>query len=130
MILDTDFVIDIMRKEESSVKKLKELIDRREPQIITSPTLFELYSGVGQSQMPETEKKKILHTISNLLIWTLDAEGAEKGGEIDGRLVSEGERIDPVDSMIAGIALSHGQKILTKNARHFSRVPGLGIETY
>ena len=108
MILDTNFIIDIMRKEEQAIKKLKEMVSKAEPQIITAPTLFELYSGVVRSEKKETEKQQILHTLSNLIIWHLDPEGAKIGGEIDGRLVKEGQKIDPIDSMIAGIVLARG----------------------
>jgi len=130
MILDTGVIIDVMGNDKAAVRKIKELAARREPQIITSPSIFELYSGVSQSHKPETEKRKILSTLANLLIWHFDAEGAGKGGEIDGRLVSEGQRIDPIDSMIAGIALSKGQAVLSRNVKHFSRIPELRIETY
>lgn len=130
MILDTDFVIDVMRKEEHAIKKLKELMSGGESRIITAPTLFELYSVIARSEKKDMEKQKILHTLSNLIIWHLDKEGAEKGGEIDGRLVMEGQKIDPIDSMIAGITLAKGEKILTRNVRHFSRIAGLGVETY
>ena len=119
-----------MEREESAVRKLRQLIEEGEPQAVTTPTLFELYSGVSRSSLPETEKRKILSTLSHMVVWGLDADGAERGGEIDGKLVSEGLRIEPLDSMIAGIALSRGQRLLTRNVKHFSRVPGLQVETY
>ncbi len=130
MILDTGFIIDVMRREENAVRRLRELISSGETQAITTPSLFELYSGVSRSSIPRLEKGRIMQTLSNLVVWSLDTKGAETGGEIDGRLSSKGERLDPVDSMIAGIALSRGEAILTRNVRHFSRIPGLRIETY
>ena len=130
MILDTGFIIDVMRREENAVRRLRELISSGETQAITTPSLFELYSGVSRSRIPQKEKGRIMQTLSNLVVWSLDTKGAETGGEIDGRLSSKGERLDPVDSMIAGIALSKGEAILTRNVRHFSRIPGLRIETY
>ena len=130
MILDTAFIIDVMENDEKAVRRAKELKARGEPQAIATPSLFELYSGVGRSTKPETEKRKILHTLSRLLVWPLDPESAERGGEIDGKLISEGQKIDPLDSMIAGIALSKGQTILTRNVSHFNRIPGLSVETY
>jgi len=130
MILDTGFIIDVMRREENAVRRLRELISSGETQAITTPSLFELYSGVSRSSIPRLEKGRIMQTLSNLVVWSLDTKGAETGGEIDGRLSSKGERLDPVDSMIAGIALSKGEAILTRNVRHFSRIPGLRIETY
>ncbi len=76
------------------------------------------------------EKQKILYVLSNTLIWHLDVDGAIKAGEIDGKLIQQGQKIDPEDSMIAGITISKGEKLLTRNLKHFSRIPGLKIETY
>ena len=130
MIFDTSFIIDLMEKDASAVQKLKDAINNGEIQAVTSPTIFELYSGLAQSRLPELERKKILLTLSNLLVWDLDVEGAARGGEIDGSLISAGAKIEPIDSMIAGIALSRGEKLLTRNTKHFSSIPGLKVETY
>ncbi|MFX1474794.1 MAG: hypothetical protein ACFFCO_04845 [Promethearchaeota archaeon] len=46
------------------------------------------------------------------------------------QLIKEGHPIDPEDSMIAAIAIVHGETLLTKNPKRFSRVPGLKIEEY
>ncbi len=52
------------------------------------------------------------------------------GGSIYGELLAKGETIDPEDAMLAGIAKSHHEKVLTRNVKHFSRIEGLTIETY
>lgn len=130
MILDTSFVIDLMAGDKAAIEKLKEIISKGEPQIVTAPTIFELYSGLAQSSKRELEKKKILSALSRVAIWHLDASAAERGGEIDGALIKAGEQIEPVDSMIAGIALVKGEKVLTRNVKHFSKVAGLNLETY
>ena len=46
MILDTNFIIDIMRNNESAINKSKQLSDIGESQFITSLTIFELFSGL------------------------------------------------------------------------------------
>ncbi|MFH0836948.1 MAG: PIN domain-containing protein [Candidatus Aenigmatarchaeota archaeon] len=130
MIVDTTFVIDIMRKDEKALFRLKQLVSRGEPQIITAPTLFELYSGIMQSNKPDVEKQKVLQMLSNLIIWHFDAESAKKSGEIDGGLCREGKKIDPIDSMIAGIAIAKGERLLTRNIKDFSKIVELDIETY
>jgi len=130
MIFDTSFIIDAMRNNEQARKKLEEIISGGKLQIITTPTIFELYSGVAQSEKTELEKKKIIHTISNLITWHLDNLAAEKGGEIHGKLIKDGQPIDSIDCMIAAITIISGEKLLTKNIKHFSRISGLEIETY
>ncbi len=130
MIFDTSFIIDVMRRDENALKKFREVLSGDQLQIITTPTLFELYSGLAQSDKPYSEKEKIIYTISHLITWHLDQKSAERGGEIHGKLTKEGQMIDSIDSMIAGIALISGERVLTRNTKHFSKIAGLKTETY
>ncbi len=45
-------------------------------------------------------------------------------------LIASRVRIKPMDLRIAAIALSIGAKVVTRNARDFSRVPNLQIEDW
>ena len=130
MIVDTSFLIDIMRKEPAAVAALDRLLRSGEPIVAAAPTIFELYSGISRSKRPQEEKEKVLNALSGLIMWPLDAEAAERGGRVDGELISSGAKIDPIDSMIAGIALSRNSPIISRNARHFSLVKGLKVEKY
>jgi len=38
--------------------------------------------------------------------------------------------LDPVDAQIADMALEERLPVLTRNAKHFERVPGLNVATY
>lgn len=129
MILDTSFFIDVMEHKETAVRKLHELIDNNEPQIITTPTIFELWSGISRSKQPVEEKKKILFVLAHQTIYSLDQASAEVAGEIDGTLAQQGQTIDPEDCMIAGIAKLNNQPILT-NDKHFERIKDIIIERY
>ena len=130
MIHDTAFIIDVMENDTAALSKLHELLRKGEPQAITAPSLFELYSGIVRSRKPEEEKRKVLRTLAGMIVFHLDADGAERAGEMDGRLTMSGLRVEPVDMLIAGIALSKGERVLTRNVKHFGRVPGLNVETY
>ena len=130
MIPDTTFLIDIMDSDEKAVQKLHELIRRGETQIVTSISLFELFSGLSRSKKPTEERRKVLEVLRDLLSVTFDPAAAEKAGEIDGQLIREGKMIGPNDSMIAGIALVKKEKILTRNIKDFSKIAGLDVETY
>ena len=130
MIVDTSFVIDLMNGTPEAVEKAKQLWKEKENLFVTTVTIFELWSGVTQSQKPEQEKRKILGVLGSQLILELDEESAEEGGRIDGLLVREGLRIEPEDCMIAGIAKHHQETILTRNIKHFGRIKGLSVESY
>lgn len=130
MIFDTSFVIDVMRADEAAVLKLRDISIMGEKRIVTSPTIFELFSGLARSQKPSLEKNKIMRILKSQMIIELDNESAEKAGEIHGSLIKSGNGIASLDSMIAGIALVRHEKVLTRNAKDFSKVKGLEIETY
>lgn len=130
MILDTTFIIDIMNNDLKAIDKLRELQKRGEAQIISSITVFELFSGLAKSKKPEKEKAKIINAINGQLIASFDQEAAEKAGFIDGSLRKEGRTIGPLDTMIAGTAITKKEKVLTRNTKDFEKILGLEIETY
>ena len=130
MILDTTFLIDLMKADSSAVRKLKELEENKTIQNIASPILYELYVGITLSDKPEKEKRKVLDVLTSATILDLNAKSAPKAGEVHGRLIKGGEMIDPEDAMIGGIAIVNNETILTRNVEHFSRIRELNIETY
>ncbi len=130
MILDTTFLIDLMKEDPAAVKKLKELERDKITQNIAALTLYELYVGIMLSTKPEKEKRKVLDTLASMNILDLNAKSAAKAGEVQGKLIREGKMIDPEDAMIAGIALLNNEIVLTKNVEHFSRIRALITETY
>ncbi len=130
MILDTTVLIDVMKGNTSAKEKISALSGKGEPITTTAISVFELFSGLSQSSKPLLEIEKIKSVLQNQVHWQLDKASAEKGGLINGELIKKGQQIDPEDAMIAGIALQHNESVLTRNLKHFSRIPGLKVETY
>jgi Predicted nucleic acid-binding protein, contains PIN domain len=78
MILDTTFLIDLMKEDPAAVKKLKELERDKITQNIAALTLYELYGGILLSTKPEKEKRKVLDTLASMNILDLTAKSAAK----------------------------------------------------
>jgi len=97
---------------------------------IPTPAMFELWRGVHLAAESETEADRVAGLLAAFPTASFDAPAAARAGEVDARLIREGTPIDPEDAMIAGIALSLGEVVLTRNVRHFSRIPGLRVEGY
>ena len=129
MILDTTFVLDLLKGRPNAISKLQSLIDENESYGISTPTIFEIWSGLVSLGKTEKERYKVLSLIKEQIIYVLDKESAEEAGKIDGELVKQGLTIDPEDSMIAGIAITNNQKVLTRD-KHFSRIDPLKIVGY
>lgn len=128
MIVDTAFLIDLMDGVPEAVQMLEKL--KSHTIFVTTPTIFELWSGLAESLHPEREEQKIRMVVDSQLILELNKEGSEEGGYIHGTLWKKGMPIDAEDCMIAGIAKHYGEKVLTRNVKHFERIKGLSIETY
>ena|SRR3989338_5924982 len=129
MILDTSFIIDLLKNRRESVSKMKQLTEDGVPYMITAPTVFELWSGLVSLGKSETEKQKTVSLIREQIIYPLDEESARIAGNIDGELIKKGLKTDPIDVMIAGIAISNNKKVLTRD-EHFARIEGLKVEGY
>ncbi len=130
MIGDTTFIIDLIDELPAAVEKLRILQEQQKPLFVTTPTIFELWTGVAFSDRPEREKVKARQILESQFILDLNRRSAEEAGIINGTLISEGQRIDPEDCMIAGIAKHHGDTILTRNIKHFQRIKGVNTEGY
>ena len=130
MIADTTFIIDLMRNNPDAISKAQEIEKNNIPLIITAPTLFELSVGISLSTKSQQEKKQIHEILDTLPFQPLDYKSSQEAGYIYGDKQKKGNKIDPQDAMIAGIARSSGEKILTRNTKHFQDIEGVTIETY
>ena len=130
MIADTSFLIDLMRRKETALEKLKTIERNNESQYSTSPSVFELAVGIYLSKIPEKEKEKVNSVLQRFSVLNLGLGEAVIGGSILGELYSRGMPIDPIDAQIAGIARCIKQPIVTRDTEHFERIPNLKVETY
>lgn len=129
VILDTSFLIDLLRGKEE-VKKLWEDIERNEAKVaIATPSIMELWSGACRAKLPAKEKEKIKELGRGLEIMSFDTKSAMEAGEIEVELMQKGLLIETEDTMIAGVARSHGERVVTSNG-HYTRIQGLQVLKY
>lgn len=131
MILDSSFLIDLLRNPEGPAKERSEELDRTFcVKGISSVSVMELWRGVLRCSNSDVEIKKINELISSLNVYPLGTKEAKKAAEIEADLIKRGEMIDLEDIMIAGTAKVHNEKVLTRNSKHFLRVKELDVEIY
>ena len=58
MLLDTSFLIDLMRGDEGAVERARQLEADLVQQRLAAMTLFELYYGVARSDQPAAERER------------------------------------------------------------------------
>ena len=128
--LDTSILVPLLRKEEEALGNLRKAGDKGSRVSTTVISLCELYAGAYSSQNPVKELRKVEELISCLEVFELTKEASQKYGEL---LNSSAIRTNPIgdfDLIIAAIALSSGEDLVTRNPEHFGRIPGLELELW
>ncbi len=121
-VADTDVLIDFLRDRVDSSGRVE--LELKTGQLCTtSITAFELWVGAKSPQ----EKNAVETLLAALSIIPLDAAAAKVGGELHKNLAAKGSTIGMADSLIAGICIYKQALLITRNKKHFSRVPGLKI---
>jgi len=132
ILLDTSFLIDLLRQRKNAIDKAVELVNR-DKLATTYVNIYELLIGVYSKKDANYEEK--LKTVENLTekisILTLEKDSTIKSAKIGGELMLKGQIVGDTDNMIAGIALSNSiNTIVTRDKEHFERIKGLKVETY
>ena len=122
MIIDTNFVIDLLRGRKDAREKLEELKQKREPLIIPPGAVFELKVG----KPGDEEIDKILGNLSRA---DLTPEIEKEAAIIRRNLEADGKPISSIDYLIAGTARNLNEKLLSRDA-HFGRVENLRVERF
>jgi len=132
ILLDTTFLIDLLRKRENAIKKAVELSGKNRL-ATTYVNIYELLLGVYSVEGIDYEKKlqDAERLLEKLEILILEKQSAIISAKIGGALSLEGQMIGDVDNMIAGIALANNiSTIVTRDKEHFQRIKGIRVEGY
>lgn len=129
MILDSTFLIDVLRGDES-VSSIIENVDSSGTAFVSSITVMELSEGIHLSDATERECDAVHELLTDLTELSFDRDCALQAGEINGALVSSGEPIDTADVMIAATAIVHDQAVVTRNVDHFERIDDVDVLSY
>ncbi len=120
-IADTDVLIDYLAGRGAA--EVVERLIRSGALKTTVITRFELLSG-GKNARQRTRLRQLLAAIA-----VARTRRCRRGrGQRSSRSLEEsGNPIGMADSLIAGIVTSNDGTLLTRNRRHFERVPGLKL---
>ena len=126
--LDTNILIDTLRGDEETVKRIKEIETSGNILSTTTINAFELYYGAEKTEKRERNKEAVRKLLERLLIYDFTEKASERAGEIAANLEAEGKTIDFRDIFIGAIALINESTIFTKDINHFERIPHLKLQ--
>ena len=129
MILDTTFLVDILRGNRDTIPALKKIDESGSGNQVAATTVQEIIRGSHLSRSTK-EQEKVASMMSKLTVIPFDERAARIAGFLQADLDMQGEPIDVQDVQIAAVALSNDVAVMTRNAKHFSRIKGLKIQTY
>lgn len=132
ILLDTTFLIDLLKEREHAVEKANEL-PYRDSLATTYVNVYELLLGVYSLGGIDYDKKlrEAELLLDKLHVLKLDMQSAVLSAKTGGNLSLKGSIIGDTDNMIAGIALANNiNTVVTRDKEHFSRIKGLKIESY
>lgn len=119
-VLDSDVLIDYLRGNgpgRDLVREVRASLAFR----VTSVTAFELALGREYGHDPGPVDALLV----DVPCLPLTREAAVLGGGVLRELRAAGAGIDPRDAMQAGICMHARAPLVTRNIRHYARVPGL-----
>jgi len=122
ILADTDVLIDALRGRDPSRARIEEGL-RQDGLATTTITAFELGSGARNDR----QAGAIADLLAPMRVIPFDLDAAQVAADIRQRLERSGEPIGMADYLIAGIAISRSLPLLTRNRKHFDRVPGLRL---
>ena len=133
--LDTTLLLDLRGRggrklRERAEKKVREVKSAQEHLTTTIFNVAELWVGIERSKYPDKEQAIVESIVSPLFVLGFDNASARAFGQITASLETKGQPVGDMDALIASVALVNNEAIITRNPRHFSRIPGLRVENY
>lgn len=129
IVLDTSFIVDLLRGRERAREMLSQLEGVSESVCTTSINVLELYRGVFLSKRVDENLRILIALLDQLLVLDLNEDAYEIFGAISALLRAGGEPVGDLEEAIAAIALAYDATIVSQDL-HFQRVPGLKVVTY
>jgi len=130
MILDTSFLIDVMRSEAAALAQAQQLEVEQVPQRVPGIVVFELFVGVGHTDRCEEERDRIESVLDARPVLDLDRQTLRKAGRIKGELMASGDDLGTGDALVGATGVVRDEPVLTRNESDFEPIPDLEVRTY
>lgn len=124
-LLDTDVVVSYLNGRADAVVLVNTLLP--DGLAISAITLGELYEGVFFGADPHKHMIGLRQFLRGARVLDVNRRVARTFGQIRGQLRRQGQLLPAPDLLIGATALAYDLTLVTRNLRHFQRIPGLSI---
>jgi tRNA(fMet)-specific endonuclease VapC len=128
--LDTDVLIDYMRKPSDVIKRImKGFLERKVSVCTTSVNTFEIWLGahLAPKQMELIEETKDF--LDQLEVVNFDYETSVEAGRVMASLRKRGQVVEVRDLFVGCVCKVSGMPLITRNLKHYKRIHGLKVLT-
>lgn len=124
-IIDTNVMIPFLKGELEAVNKVNE-VAKNDQVIITVITAYELLKGARLSSKPQENLEDVKKAISSMQVLDFSAAACEEASSIFYEMKKSGKMISELDILIAAIAKTNDEAILTRD-QHFKSIKGINL---
>ena len=126
-LLDTNICIALNNQHPQALAKF---YSKSSQCYISTIVLAELYKGVYCSQKFEQNLNKINQFTSTIIIVGFEQNASKEFGKIQAELRRIGRPTGEIDALIAAVARSRQDILVTNNTRHFENISNLQLENW
>ena len=126
-LLDTNICVAILKGNANVISQFQA---KYQNCYLSTLVLAELYKGVYCSTKVSQNLANLNQLANNLPHVQFDDAAALEFGIIQGELRKIGRPTGELDALIAAVARSRGDVVVTNNTRHFINIPNLTMENW
>jgi tRNA(fMet)-specific endonuclease VapC len=128
-LIDTDILSYYFKGDSTVVQNFKAYLEQKDSIEISIITYYEITSGLLAKNA--WKQLEIFESFAgeNFIV-PLTERSAKISAELYSSLRQEGQPLDDIDLLIAGIAIENDMTLVTNNEKHFERIGGLNIENW
>lgn len=124
-LVDSDWIIDATIGRARALETLDRL--SADGLGVSIVSVAEIYEGAFSVEDPAPSLRALRNFLDDFAVLPVTDHAAEQFARLRSELRAQGRLIPDLDLMIAATALSTDLVLVTRNVRHFARVPGLRL---
>jgi len=121
-LYDSDVLIDFLRGAEPAASHLREDLLRGRV-CVSAMTVFELRAGARSAR----QQQAVETLLAAIQVVPIDSAVAWRAGDVFRDLKATGQEVGAADCLIGATCLAHDALLVTRNRRHFERMPGVKL---